>query len=136
MAVYLIKMSLIWFTDRPFLKKEISSLWVGTSSAINKVGKVLGEDTEEQLELDLSKFDRQRIFVSSHNVIGKKLKDLHLSTQFNATVTRLRRGDIEFLPHGDTYLSPGDQLAVISSHDQKEKIACFFGGFLPRRQRN
>ncbi len=100
---------------------------VGTASAINKAGMVLGEDTVEQLELDLSKFDRQRIFVSSHNVTGKKLKDLHLSTQFNATVTRLRRGDIEFLPHGDTYLSPGDQLAVISPHDQKEKIASFFG---------
>ena len=100
---------------------------IGTPKNIDTACRFLGKDTDEQLQLDLSKFDKQRIFVSSHNVVGRKLKDLHLSTQFNATVTRLRRGDIEFLPHGDTYLSPGDQLSVLSSHEQKEKIADFFG---------
>ena len=109
-----------------FIKGDYVNI-IGTPQAIDTVRSYLGEDTDEQLELDLSKFDKQRIFVSSHNVVGKKLKDLHLSTKFNATITRLRHGDIEFLPHGDTYLSPGDQLSIISPHEHIEKISDFFG---------
>lgn len=101
---------------------------VGTAESLDKVTQALGDTScNERLEFDLSQYDKRRIFVSSPQVVGRQLRELDLLGRYGALVTRIRRGDTELLPHGETVLSPGDQIRVIAQHTQMEKLARLFG---------
>lgn len=54
------------------------------------------------------------LFVSNLRVAGHRLRELYLPQAFGAVVTRLRRDDIEFVPHGDTVLELGDRVRVVA----------------------
>ena len=100
---------------------------VGAREDLDRVTAELGEPSGEHLELDRSELDYRRIFVSSRRVAGHRLRDLNLPQQFGAVVTRIRRGDIEFLPHGDTVLELGDRVRVLTRRDHMEAVSEFFG---------
>ncbi|MCS7038987.1 MAG: aspartate:alanine exchanger family transporter [Anaerolineae bacterium] len=100
---------------------------IGTEEEIARVAAALGEMTDIHLELDRSEYDFRRVFVSNPRVIGQRLRDLNLPQQFGAIVTRVRRGDIEFLPHGDTVLEPGDRVRVVARPEHMEAVSKFFG---------
>ena len=100
---------------------------IGAEDALEDVTRALGEQCGEHLEFDLSQYDKRRIFVSSTNVIGRRLRDLDLIDHYSAVVTRLRRGDTEMLPHGETVLAPGDQVRLVAPHDKMDLLAHLFG---------
>lgn len=100
---------------------------VGELEDIERLTAYLGETSHEQLELDRSELDHRRIFVSNPRLAGHRLRDLNLPQQFGAVVTRVRRGDIEFLPHGDTVLELGDRVRVLTHRDSIEAMSRFFG---------
>ncbi|MFN8495492.1 MAG: TrkA C-terminal domain-containing protein [Caldilineaceae bacterium] len=100
---------------------------VGTPEHLAEVEACLGEPTQERLELDRSQLDYRRIFVSDPKVAGHRLRDLNLPQQFGALVTRVRRGDIEFLPHGDTVLELGDRIRVVTALNRMGAVSSFFG---------
>jgi len=100
---------------------------IGGRAALDRFTEVLGEASLEALELDRSEIDYRRICVSNPRVAGHRLRDLNLPQQFGAVVTRIRRGDIELLPHGDSVLELGDRLRVVTNRDQLEAVTKFFG---------
>jgi putative transport protein len=100
---------------------------VGAREDLERVTAQLGEPSEERIELDRSELDYRRIFVSSPKIAGHRLSDLNLPQQFGAVVTRVRRGDIEFLPRGDTVLELGDRVRVLTHRDNMEAVSRFFG---------
>ena len=100
---------------------------IGAKRDLDEVMTFLGQNCGEHLEQDLSTFDKRRVFVSSLQVAGKRLRDLDLFDRYGATVTRLRRGDVELLPRGDTRLSLGDQVRVVARPEQMEALAALFG---------
>lgn len=100
---------------------------VGAIEELDKVTAFLGEPSEEKLELDRRELDYRRFFVSNPTVAGHRLRDLNLPQQFGAVVTRVRRGDVEFLPHGDTILELGDRVRVLTHRENMEAIASFLG---------
>jgi putative transport protein len=100
---------------------------VGTVEDLDKVTEYLGEPSDEKLELDRRELDYRRFFVSNVRVAGHRLRDLNLPQQFGAVVTRVRRGDIEFLPHGDTVLELGDRVRVLTHRENMEAVAGFLG---------
>lgn len=100
---------------------------VGNEGDLEQVAAWLGERSEEQLELDRSEFYFRRIFVSSHDVAGRTLDDLDLGRRFGAIATRLRRGDSDFLPHGDTVLELGDRVRVVAHRDRMKDVSEYFG---------
>jgi putative transport protein len=100
---------------------------VGTMEALDQVTADLGEDCNERIELDRTQIDYRRVFVSNPKVAGHRLRDLNLPQQFGALVTRVRRGDIEFLPQGDTVLELGDRLRVVTARNRMEAVSAFFG---------
>ncbi len=102
-------------------------LVVGTREELDRVTVRLGETCDERLELDRSELDFRRIFVSSREVTGRRLRDLDLRQRFGAVVTRIRRGDVEFLPHGETVLEPGDRVRVVAPRESMPVISTFFG---------
>ncbi len=100
---------------------------VGTRESLELATEALGEATDDRLEFDLSRYDKRRIIVSDAGVPGRRLRELNLYERFGAVVTRVRRGDLEMLPHGDTVLSLGDQVRVVAPHENMDAVAAFLG---------
>jgi putative transport protein len=100
---------------------------VGAQEELDRVTEFLGEESGEHLELDRSELDYRRIIVSNPKVAGHQLRDLNLPQQYGAVVTRVRRGDVEFLPHGDTMLELGDRIRVLTSRNNLDAVSSFFG---------
>lgn len=100
---------------------------IGTPEELDRVVAYLGEPSDEKLELDRTELDFRRIFVSDAKVTGHTLRDLNLPQHFGALVTRLRRGDVDFLPHADTTLQLGDRVRVVAPRDNMDAVSKFFG---------
>lgn len=100
---------------------------IGSPDALDEVTDALGQDCGEHLEFDLSRYDRRRIFLSSGQVAGRRLRDLNLTGRFGAIVTRIRRGDVELLPSGATVLAPGDQVMVVGPRENLDALAAVLG---------
>ena len=100
---------------------------VGDAEHIEAVRQHLGEFSDEELAVDRSAVDYRRILVSNPKIAGHRLRDLNLPQHLGAVVTRLRRGDIEFLPQGDTLLELGDRVRVVAHRDNMPAVSAFFG---------
>lgn len=100
---------------------------IGAPEVVEEVVDYLGEPSEERLELDRSVFDYRRIFVSNPKVAGQRLGDLNLWQQYGAIVTRVRRGDVEWVAHGDTVLELGDRVRVVARPEHMPAVTTFFG---------
>lgn len=100
---------------------------VGTLEELDRVGGYLGELSDQRLDFDRSELDYRRMFVSNPHLAGRRLRDLHLIREFEAVVTRVRRGDFELLPDGDTVLELGDQVRVLAHRNRLEKVREIFG---------
>ncbi len=90
---------------------------VGSPDSIETLASLLGGLADERLDLDRSQFDYRRYFVSNPDIFGKSLAELQLPQKFDAVVTRISRGDVEFLPEGTTILEPGDRIRVLTHRD-------------------
>ncbi len=100
---------------------------IGSQTDLDMVTPLLGECSIDRLEEDLSEYDKQRIMISNVAVAGRHLRELGLFKRYGSIVTRIRRGDVEFLPHGDSILNLGDQVRVIAPPDQMEALCTLLG---------
>lgn len=100
---------------------------VGGEEALERARLVFGEVSAEHLPETSGNVSYRRIFVSNKTVIGKTLRELELHRLFDATITRLRRGDVDFVPSPDTILESGDRIRVVTRRDNIEAISKFFG---------
>ena len=100
---------------------------VAYPDVLQEIIPFLGVAEDEHLEFDLSWFDKRRIFLSNISLAGIRLGDLKFSEKFEALVSRIRRGDVEFIPHGNTRLALGDQLRIIAPHKLMPAIAKYLG---------
>jgi putative transport protein len=100
---------------------------IGSRDEVERAASDIGETAPEALELDRHTMDFRRVFVSNHEVVGRRLRDLDLPRRHGAVVTRVRRGDVEFLPNGDTVLEPGDRVRVVTRRENLEAISAYFG---------
>lgn len=98
----------------------------GTKLDIFTAQKLLGELSEEHLENDRSEYDFRRIFVSNTDITGKKISELELN-KFGAIITRIRRGDVDFLASSESVLEPGDRVRVVTPLKNLDKISKYFG---------
>ncbi|MFQ3664062.1 MAG: aspartate:alanine exchanger family transporter [Chloroflexaceae bacterium] len=100
---------------------------IGAPEEVERVVASLGEPAPEPLELDRHTLDFRRVFVSNPEVVGKRLRDLDLPHTQGAIITRVRRGDVDILPHGDTVLEPGDRVRVVTRRENLDNISRYFG---------
>jgi putative transport protein len=112
--------------DRILHEGDLISV-IGTPEDVDRVVNELGELATEQLDVDRSVYDFRRVFVSNPDLAGRKLADLDLPHRFGAIVTRVRRGDIELLAHGDLVLELGDRVRFVAPRDQMRAISQYFG---------
>jgi putative transport protein len=100
---------------------------IGTAEELDRASAVLGEPSPRRLELERGQLDYRRILISNPRVAGHALWELGLPQQFGAVVTRLRRGDVELLPHADTVLELGDRARVLTSCANLEAVSGLLG---------
>jgi putative transport protein len=100
---------------------------VGSPDDLVQVEGLIGERSHVELDRDQSALDATRLFVSNWEVVGIPLGKLDLVNRFQAIITRVRRGDLWFVPDGDTVLELGDRVRVTTRRDNIEAIEEFFG---------
>lgn len=99
----------------------------GTGEENELVVTFLGKAAKAEVEIDGGLQDYYRVFVSNPQIVGHKISDLNLPHLLGATVIRVRRGDVEFLPQPDTVLEYGDRVRVLAKPENQKTIATFFG---------
>lgn len=100
---------------------------VGTERSQEIARILFGEEATEQIEERRDDMSYRRIFVSNKEVIGKTIDQLRYEKPFQGAITRLRRGDVEFVPTADTILERGDRILVVSRRERADQIAAIFG---------
>jgi putative transport protein len=100
---------------------------VGPRDQIDRMTTFVGRDVPARIELDRGDLDSRGMFVSDPRVAGHTLAELDLVQHFGAVVTRLRRGDVELVPHGGTVLELGDRVRVLAPPDHLDAVARFLG---------
>jgi putative transport protein len=100
---------------------------VGDRDVISEVVLVLGELSEDRIEVSQTEYVHKRIFVSNPDIAGEKLATLNLYERFAAIIFRVRRGDMDLLATSNTRLELGDQVLFISRRKDIDKISQLFG---------
>ncbi|HVS85901.1 MAG TPA: TrkA C-terminal domain-containing protein [Gaiellaceae bacterium] len=100
---------------------------VGLPEDVAEVVAELGHEADDRIELDRHELDFRRIVLSSRAAAGRRLGDLGLPARFDATVTRIRRGDLDFVAQEDTMLELGDRLRVVAPRRRMDEISRFLG---------
>jgi putative transport protein len=100
---------------------------VGTAGELERAVKRLGVASDEPLDLDRSEFDLRRVFVSNAEVAGRPLRDLEIGRRIGAVVTRVKRGDVDLLPHDELRLELGDRVRVLAPVKAMAEVTTFFG---------
>jgi putative transport protein len=103
---------------------------VGTSAALDQALVLFGEVSPRNLAEEIGAITSRRLFVSSRETAGKTVRDLRLEERFNATITRLRRGDVEFVPTPGMVLEIGDRIRVVAFRERLGEVTRFFGDSL------
>jgi len=100
---------------------------VGTAAALDRAAALIGERSSVELHLDKQEIDYRRIEVSSRDVVGRTVGELQLPERFDATLTRVRRGDVDFVPTPETVVELGDRVRVLTWVGNIGRVTRFFG---------
>lgn len=113
--------------DSTILKMGDLITVVGKVQEVEKAIVALGKRSEVNLEMDHQQLDVRRIFVSNSAIIGQTLRDLNLPHSMGMLITRIRRGDKDFLPKASTTLQFGDRVRVLTGRSELATASKFFG---------
>lgn len=116
----------VCYDDTTFQEGDLVSL-VGAEKDLDDAARAMGTSCDEHLELDRTVLDFRRVFISNKSVTQKPLSELELPQRFGAVITRIRRGDNELLPDGETELELGDRVRVVAPREKMDEIAKYLG---------
>lgn len=100
---------------------------VGLSGDVKASIEKLGSAYSGEILNDRSQLDYRRIFVSNPEVYGKSLRQIGIFRRFEGIVTRIKRGDRDFIPNADTTILPGDRMRVIAPRENLSAISEYIG---------
>lgn len=100
---------------------------VGEEPAVESVVRELGHVSSHHLALDRAHLDFRRVTVSSRALAGKKISELDVDREFGATLSRVRRADVDMVAAPDLVLQLGDRVRVVAPRSRMKAITEFFG---------
>lgn len=98
----------------------------GLPENVEVAGADIGEEVHEAFE-NQAELDTRSIVVENTSVINRSLRDLGLQLRFNATLTRIIRANVEFVPSEDQALADGDVVVAVGSPYQLDQVEQFLG---------
>jgi len=99
---------------------------VGTKEALDKIIMLIGSETDEKIPLDAG-HEVQSILVTNTEAVNKSLSVFNLWTNYQATVTRIRRSGIDITPKPSLKLQMGDKVMVACSRENMKQVIRIFG---------
>lgn len=105
---------------------------VGTGDNVAKAMSLDGVEVVLQTgpESRRDQVDYRRILLTNKKLVGRKLCESGIENQWNAVVTRIRRGDVDFVPTNNTVLERGDRLRVVATTDNIQGLTNYLGDSL------
>ena len=100
---------------------------VGEPTSVEAAVAALGELDQHHPQLDRSLYDFRRIVVSRTDAVGRRLRDMKLPEQFDAIITRVRRGDVDVTATGETVLELGDRVRVVAGRSRMKAVTTRLG---------
>lgn len=100
---------------------------VGLSGDLLDAAEKLGAEYTGEILQGKNRLEVRRIFASSPDVCGKTLRKIGIFRTYEGIVTRVRRGDRDFIPNAETTIMPGDRLRVVAPRENLSAISEFIG---------
>ena len=100
---------------------------IGTDDGVDAVVAVLGHRSDHDLTSDRSELDFRRITLSNPRYSGRTVAGLRLVARYGATVSRVRRGDVDLVSTPDLRLQLGDRLRVVSPPEHMDAVTALLG---------
>ena len=100
---------------------------VATPEGHERALALFGKESPRELQYEGADLDFRRIVVSDGKVVGRRIAELRLQELLDATITRIRRGDTDFVPSGSTVLERGDRVRILTWKGNVERLCRFFG---------
>ena len=105
-------------------------LAVGARGDLEQFRLVTGAESAEDLVELPGPVQRQRVVLTSKNVVGKTLAQLALDRRHSVTVSRLTRAGLELVARPDLRLQFGDMLQIVGQRDDIDRAAKELGNSL------
>lgn len=100
---------------------------VGPSDQVLQVVTELGHHSSHSLLRDRNYLDFRRITLSDPKHAGKTIAELNLGDRFGATISRVRRGDVDMVGTPDLVLQLGDRARVVAPISRIHEISKYLG---------
>lgn len=113
--------------DNTLLAEGDQIVAVGNAAALERARMLFGEESAQHIAELREQVSYTKMFVSNKVVVGKTIHEVRMLPTFEANITRLRRGDVEFVPGPNTMLQMGDRILVVSRREDVARAAAFFG---------
>lgn len=105
---------------------------LGTADAVDAVVRRAGGPRRADSFEDRKTLDFRRVWVTAQDVAGRTVGDLELPSRGGATITRVARGDVEWLAKDDTVLQLGDRVTLVAPTSRLESVAAELGDEVSR----
>ncbi len=99
---------------------------VGEENFVKATIPLLGKETEEKFP-DVSNFESNQFVLTNKEFVGKTIGDLNLREHYNANITRVKRGGLEFTASSNLKLHWGDKITVVGDREHMEDVKRLFG---------
>jgi putative transport protein len=105
---------------------------VGTKKQVTQAVRIDGVEVvlHDGPEARRDQVDYRRILLTNQKLVGRKLCETDIESKWNAVVTRIRRGDVDFMPTNTTVLERGDRLRVVARTDKIPGLTRYLGDSL------
>jgi putative transport protein len=109
------------------LQRDDLVVAVGDNMTLERARILFGEESAADIQTEHRELDFRRIEVSAKQVVGRSIGDLNLQRLLDATITRIRRGEADFVPSSETVLERGDRVRVLTWAGNLDRVARYFG---------
>ncbi len=99
----------------------------GAQTHVEAAATALGHRSSHRLVLDRRYLDFRRVTISQPAIVGIPISDLKLEETYNATIARVRRGDVDMVANPQLVLQLGDRVRVVAPRDQIPVVSAYLG---------
>ncbi len=114
-------------TEDDVLQRHDLVTVVGPADEVDRVVRELGHASSHALQSERADIDYRRVTLSSGKLAGRTLGELGLLERFGATVSRVRRGDVDMLANESLQLQLGDRLRVVAPKERLAQVSKYLG---------
>lgn len=99
---------------------------VGSEKRVEITTAFLGRVSDVEFP-EVNYFESRKFVITNKEIVGKTIAELNLPTVYNANITRIRRGGVEFTAEADQKLNWGDRVRVAGEAAQMDSVKELFG---------